>query len=88
MRAKMGAMDEGKRLIIELASLYVACDDCGHSRFLDLYNLKKAADLGVQNYRDLCRKIRCGECPPVPPYARNLTIRPSWRGDEFLQTVA
>lgn len=88
MRAKMGAEDQGKRLIVELMSLYIACDDCGHSRFLGLDNLRKAADLGVQSYRDLCRKLRCGECPPSPPHARNLTVRPSWRCDEILQTVA
>lgn len=78
-----GGVDEGRRLVIELASVYVACDDCGHSRILYLSNLRKAAELGVQNYRDLCRKIRCGECPKMPPHARNLTIRPYWRCDEI-----
>ena len=71
--------DEGKRLIVELASVYIACDDCGHSRVLKLSNLRQAASLGVHTYRDLCRKIRCSECPPRPPIARNLTIRPTWR---------
>lgn len=83
-----GIFEEGKRLVIELASVYVACDDCGHSRILHLSNLRKAADLGVQDFRELCRKIRCGECPPRPPHARNLTIRPYWRCDEVNQTFA
>lgn len=77
-----GIVEEEKRLVIELSSVYVACDDCGHSRILYLSNLRKAAELGVQNYRELCRKIRCGECPKAPPNARNLTIRPYWRCDE------
>jgi len=83
-----GIVEEGKRLVIELASVYVACDDCGHSRILHLSNLRKAADLGVQDFCELCRKIRCGECPPQPPHARNLTIRPYWRCDEVDQTFA
>ena len=83
-----GIVEEGKRLVIELASVYVACDDCGHSRILHLSNLRKAADLGVQDFRELCRKIRCGECPPRPPHVRNLTIRPYWRCDEVDQTFA
>ncbi len=74
--------DEGKRLVIELSSVYVACDNCGHSRMLYTSNLKRVAELGVQSYRDLCHKIRCGECPPVPPHARNLTIKPTWRDDD------
>lgn len=77
-----------RRLIVELSSLYVACDDCGHSRVLRLLQLKRAADLGVHTYRDLCRKIRCSECPKAPPAARNLTIIPTWSDDGSLQTVA
>jgi len=88
MKVQAGIDDEGKRLIVELASVYVACDDCGHSRVLYLPNLKRAAEIGVQNYRELCRVIRCGECPKQPPHARNLTIRPIWRCDEVFQTVA
>ncbi|RVG72476.1 hypothetical protein CN223_27945 [Sinorhizobium meliloti] len=70
------------RLVVELDSVYVACDDCGHSRLLRLDNLRKAAELGVHNYMQLCRKIRCSECPKTPPAFRNLTIRPTWRCDE------
>jgi len=78
-----GASDDyGARLVVELSSVYVACDDCGHNRMLYLSNLKQATELGVQSYRDLCRKIRCGECPPRPPQSRNLTIRPTWRNDD------
>ena len=88
MRVKMGADDDSKRLIVELSSIYIACDDCGHSRNLGIDNLKRAAHLGVQSYRELCRKLRCGECPRSPPHARNLTIRPLWRCDEVVQTVA
>lgn len=77
-----------RRLIVELSSLYVACDDCGHSRVLRLPQLKKAADLGVHTFRDLCRKIRCSECPKAPPAARNLTIVPTWSDAGALQTVA
>lgn len=75
------------RLVIELESLYVACDDCGHSRVLKLSNLRQASALGVHNYMQLCRKIRCSECPKAPPMARNLTIRPTWLATEY-QTVA
>lgn len=72
---------DGGRLVVELSRVYVACDDCGHSRNLYLMNLRKASELGVHTYRDLCRKIRCGECPPMPVHARNLTIIPTWRED-------
>ena len=77
------------RPVVELSSVYVACDDCGHSRTLKLSNLRQTADLGVYNYMQLCHKIRCGECPPAPPSKRNLTIRPSWVGAMVeVQTVA
>jgi hypothetical protein len=76
------------RMVIELSSLYVACDNCGHTRVLGLTNLRQAADLGVHNYMQLCRKIRCSECPKVPPASRNLTIRPTWIEQADFQTVA
>lgn len=75
------------RAIVELSSVYVACDDCGHSRVLGIDALGKAANLGVYNYRQLCHKIRCGECPPAAPAFRNLTIRPTWHAHEF-QSIA
>ncbi len=74
---------DAMRLVVELSSLYVACDDCGHSRVLKLSNLRQAAELGVHNYMQLCRKIRCGECPKRAPPYRNLTIRPTWLCDEI-----
>jgi hypothetical protein len=79
---------DAMRLVVELSSLYVACDDCGHFRVLHLSNLRQADSLGVHNYMQLCRKIRCSECPKVPPALRNLTIRPKWVDDVALQTVA
>jgi hypothetical protein len=69
---------DASRLIIELASVYVACDDCGHSRILRLSNLVKANELGAHTYRALCRHLSCSECPRKPPRSRNLTIRPTW----------
>ncbi len=69
---------DAMRLVIELSSLYVACDDCGHSRVLSIGGLRRASELGVHNYMQLCRKIRCSECPKAPPAYRNLTIRPTW----------
>ncbi len=69
---------DAMRLVIELSSLYVACDDCGHSRVLSIDGLRRASELGVHNYMQLCRKIRCSECPKAPPAHRNLTIRPTW----------
>lgn len=79
---------DAMRLVVELSSLYVACDDCGHSRVLHLSNLTRAAELGVHNYMQLCRKIRCSECPKVAPALRNLTIRPTWLSVGAIQTVA
>ncbi|SDA39174.1 hypothetical protein SAMN03159448_00161 [Sinorhizobium sp. NFACC03] len=76
------------RLVVELSSVYVACDDCGHARVLKLSNLRQVSALGVHNYMQLCRKIRCSECPKVPPAHRNLTIRPTWFSDLPAQTVA
>lgn len=79
---------DAMRLVVELSSVYVACDDCGHSRVLKLDNLRAAASLGVHNYMQLCRKIRCSECPKRPPAFRNLTVRPTWICDDSYQTVA
>jgi hypothetical protein len=53
-----------------------------------LENLRTAASLGVHNFTQLCRKIRCGECPKVSPGQRNLTIRPTWTQDEPRYIVA
>lgn len=69
---------DSTRLVVELSSLYVACDDCGNSRVLKLKNLRRTAEMGVHNYMQLCHKVRCSECPNVPPMMRNLTIRPTW----------
>lgn len=69
---------DAMRLVVELEAVYVACDDCGHSRILRLDNLRQASSLGVHNFMQLCRKIRCSECPKLPPAHRNLTIRPTW----------
>lgn len=77
---------DAMRLIVELSSLYVACDDCGHSRVLRLGNLRAVSELGVHNYMQLCRKIRCSECPSLPLCDRNLTIIPTWC--EPIQTMA
>lgn len=84
----VGDNPHANRPIVELFSLYVACDDCGHQRVLDITRLKQANDLGVYNYRQLCQKIRCGECPPAPPRMRNLTIRPTWVQDRFAELQA
>lgn len=76
------------RLVVELASLYVQCDDCGHSRLLKAHGLRRASDLGVHNYMQLCRKIRCSECPKLPPGQRNLSIIPTWIQEEPRHIVA
>lgn len=77
-----------ERLVVELSSVYVQCDDCGHSRTLRLSNLMQASALGVHSYGDLARKIVCGACPRQPAIARNLTLRPTWRCDQVLQSIA
>lgn len=87
MRAPVNHPD-ALRLVVELASLYVQCDDCGHSRVLRLNGLRQAAELGVHNYMQLCRKIRCSECPKVAPSLRNLSIRPTWLGEASDHVVA
>jgi hypothetical protein len=88
MRAPPVNHPDAMRLVVELDSLYVACDDCGHSRLLGYRNLREAVALGVHNYMQLCRKIRCSECPKAPPLQRNLTIRPKWIDVAAGQTVA
>lgn len=73
---------DARRLLGEVARIYVACDDCGHSRLIQPEALKKAQDLGVHTYRDLCSKLWCSACPRQEPEDRNLTIRPTWRVGE------
>lgn len=74
------------RLVVELARLGVTCDDCGRSRMLGPRELRLAAWKGAQTYADLCRKIRCSECPPQPARARNLTLVPVWREPKAIVT--
>lgn len=79
---------DGERLVVELSSVYVQCDDCGHFRVLRPSSLARAAALGVHTYRELARKVRCSQCPPQPPSGRNLTLRPTWFCDKVFQTSA
>ncbi len=79
---------DAHRLVIEIASVYVQCDDCGHSRTLYLRDLRQASSLGVHNYRQLCQKVRCSECPKAPPAYRNLSIRPTWLAEVPAQSVS
>jgi hypothetical protein len=88
MNSRVLENPDARRLVVEISSLYVACDDCGHSRTLKATNLQAASELGAHMYWQLCHKIRCGECPPTPPKDRNLTIRPTWLEESDLQTVA
>jgi hypothetical protein len=79
---------DAKRLLAEISSVYVQCDDCGHTRRLFRSNLQAAAAQKVQSYMELCRNLRCSECPKRPPAFRNLTIIPTWICDEAFQTMA
>lgn len=69
----------GDRLVVELARLEVTCDDCGRCRTLGPRELRLAAWRGAQTYSDLCRKIRCSDCPKQPARSRNLSLAPVWR---------
>lgn len=69
---------DAMRLIVELSSVYVACGHCGRSRVLTATNLQAVASVGAHSFEQLCRKIRCSECPKLPLADRSLTIRPSW----------
>lgn len=75
----------GRRLLGEIARIHVVCDDCGRSRMLGAGSLKLAQNLGVHTFSDLCRKIRCSECPRQPFEDRNLTISPTWRAGSELR---
>jgi hypothetical protein len=68
-----------RRLLSEIVSVQVTCDDCGHSRVLTSRALRSVQDLGVHTYEDLCRKVRCGECPRQPLRYRSITMKPIWR---------
>ena len=70
---------DARRLLSEILSVYVACDDCGREREISISRLREIQALGIHTYGDLCRKVRCGECPRLPVRNRNLTIRPRWR---------
>ncbi|SMD18234.1 hypothetical protein SAMN05880593_13445 [Rhizobium sp. RU36D] len=72
---------ESRRLVVELTSVYVACDDCGRSSVLRMPEIMMASRKGVQTYQELCQRFRCAECPPLAPAFRNLTIRPTWLDD-------
>lgn len=80
---------DANRLLCELASLQVTCEECGRSNALGFRDLQSASFAGVHSYQRLCEKLRCRECPPAPQLWRRIKVAPVWRGtDTSRQTVA
>lgn len=75
---------DAMRLIVELSAIYVACDDCGHSRVMRRTHLAGLSGRGVHNYKELCRKFICSECPRSPLVERKMTIIPTWSAGQII----
>lgn len=79
LRGAIGYAD-ANRLLCELASVKVECEECGRASVLGFQELQSATFSGAYSYRMLCEKLRCSQCPPRPRRWRKLSIAPVWRG--------
>lgn len=71
---------DANRMLCELSSVRVTCEECGRSSSLGFPQLQAATSNGIYSYQRLCERLRCQECPPQPRQWRRLDIRPNWRG--------
>lgn len=69
---------DARRLIVELRSLAIACEECGHEGKLRPRNLLSVNERGVHNFGQLCRRVACSRCPPTPYEKRRLRLLPVW----------
>jgi hypothetical protein len=75
----MSTGEVDRRLVVELKSLYVACNNCGHTHTFRPKGLLGVSAVGIHEYSQLCSKVKCSACPPTPPELRNVTLMPTWR---------
>jgi hypothetical protein len=71
---------DANRLLCELVSIQVTCEECGHDRSLGFEELSGATFAGAYNYRLLSERLKCSNCPPMPRPWRRLQLSPRWRG--------
>lgn len=84
MRGSCEHIDEN-RMLSELVSLRVACEDCGRDRCLGFAELSRASFAGAYNFRLLRERLSCSECPSMPRQWRRLRLHPIWR---FTKSIA
>lgn len=70
---------ESTRLLCELASIDITCEECGRQNTLGFQALQSATFSGVYSYQLLVERLRCKTCPPMPRRWRRLKVRPEWR---------
>lgn len=71
---------DANRMLCELSSVQVSCEECGRSTSLGFKELQSATFSGVYSFERLCERLRCKDCPPRPRPWRRLDIKPLWRG--------
>jgi hypothetical protein len=74
----LGSVD-AERMLCELVSIQVVCEECGHDRSLGFSELSGATFAGAYNYRLLSERLKCSGCPPMPRPWRRLRLNPTWR---------
>ncbi|PYE25063.1 hypothetical protein C8J32_10416 [Rhizobium sp. PP-CC-3A-592] len=75
------AYPESNRMLCELTSVQVTCEECGRSNSLGFEALQRATFSGVYSYELLVARLKCKVCPSTPRRWRRLRVRPEWRLD-------
>jgi len=78
---------DANRLLCELVSIQVSCEECGHDRSLGFGELSGANFAGAYNFGLLSERLKCSNCPPMPRPWRRLQLRPTWRTSSVSRRV-
>jgi hypothetical protein len=70
---------DAMRMLSELVSIQVTCEECGRDKSLGFTELSTATFAGAYNYRLLRERLKCASCPPMPRQWRRLKLSPTWR---------
>ena len=67
------------RMLSELRSVKVTCEECGRSTDMGFDELQGASFAGVYSYGRLCERLKCNKCDDKPGKWRRLVVSPTWR---------